>query len=60
VLVGSSILGNKRNSDALFNLGTAVMAVQLLPKGVYIAMNGNVFSWDNVKHLKTGKFEAIR
>jgi len=47
--------------DALFNLGTAVMAVQLLHQGVHITMNGKVFSWENVfKNLKTGKFETIK
>jgi L-asparaginase len=37
------------NSDAVFNLGCAVTAVQLTPTGVYIAMNGRLFRWDNVR-----------
>ena len=47
------------NSDAVFNLGCAVTAVQLLPDGVLIAMNGRVFRWDNVrKNREQGVFEA--
>ena len=58
VLVGSAVPANKYKSDALFNLGFAFAAVQVLPKGTYIAMNGKIFSWKNVrKHLKTGFFE---
>jgi len=52
VLVGSIIPVNKKNSDALFNLGAAFTAVQTLPKGVYVTMNGKVFSWENVKKEK--------
>ena len=43
---------NKDFSDALFNLGTAIANVQLLPKGVFISMHGKVFPWDNVKKNK--------
>jgi len=49
VLVGSVIPINKDKSDALFNLGSAVTAVQLLDNGVYITMNGQIFTADNVK-----------
>ena len=49
VLLGSAIPGNKENSDALFNIGLAFASVQLLPHGVYVTMNGKIFSWDNVK-----------
>jgi L-asparaginase len=49
VFVGSAIPANKENSDALFNLGAALTAVQILPRGVYLTMNGKVFSWDNVR-----------
>ncbi len=59
VLFGSAMPANKANSDALFNLGAALSTVQLLPIGVYIVMNGKVFSWDNVKkNLDTGFFET--
>ena len=58
VLVGAIIPANKNNSDALFNLGFAFASVQLLPYGVYVAMNGKIFLWDNVKkNLDTGFFE---
>ncbi len=61
VLVGSAVLGNKTNSDAFFNLGCALTAVQLLPVGVYIAMDGKIFSWDNVKkNFDTCMFEPER
>ncbi len=56
VLLGSAIPANKDKSDALFNLGAAIIAVQLLPHGVYIAMNGKVINWDNVRKHK-GYFE---
>jgi L-asparaginase len=47
-----------KNSDGLFNLGAAVTAVQLLGKGVFIAMNGKVFPWDNVrKNFDLGEFQ---
>lgn len=60
VLVGAMIPYNQEFSDALFNLGTAIANVQLLPHGVYISMNGNVFSWDNVKKNKDlGFFETL-
>jgi L-asparaginase len=58
VLFGAHIPANKPNSDALFNLGTAFIAVQLLSKGVYVLMNGKVFTWDNVrKDFPTGYFK---
>ena len=34
------------SSDGLFNLGSALSFVQVLPPGVYIAMNGRCFEWD--------------
>jgi len=59
VLFGSAIPGNKENSDALFNVGLAFASVQLLPHGVYIAMNGKIFLWNDVKkNLSTGYFET--
>lgn len=46
-----------KNSDADFNLGTAVGAVGVLPNGVYIAMNGEVLRWDDaVVDADTGRF----
>ena len=48
------------SSDGLFNLGSALSFVQVLPPGVYIAMNGRCFDWDHVKkNRETGTFEAL-
>lgn len=52
VLTGAMIPYSVSGSDALFNLGFACSAVQLLPAGVYITMNGQVFAWDNVRKDK--------
>lgn len=58
VLFGAAIPANKDKSDSLFNLGTAFIACQLLPNGVYISMNGKIFNWDNVrKDFPTGTFQ---
>ena len=47
-------------SDASFNLGFAFAAAQLLPHGIYVAMNGQVFKWDNVsKNKELGRFEPL-
>jgi L-asparaginase len=44
----------------LFNLGSALSLVQVLPTGVYIAMNGRHFEWDKVmKNRETGVFEPL-
>jgi L-asparaginase len=37
------------SSDGLFNLGSALSFAQALPPGVYVAMNGLVFTWDDVR-----------
>ena len=58
VLVGAMQPARMRYSDAVFNLGFAWAAVQLLPPGVYVAMNGEVFEAGVVrKNLKAGRFE---
>lgn len=60
VLTGAMVPYTISGSDALFNLGTAFSAVQLLGSGVYIVMNAAVFSWDNVRKNKSeGRFEAL-
>jgi len=47
------------SSDGLFNQGSALAFVQTLPHGVYVAMNGRVFPWDDCrKDRKTGVFEG--
>jgi L-asparaginase len=43
VLTGSMQPARFRTTDAVFNIGTAIGAVQSLPSGVYVAMNGQVF-----------------
>jgi L-asparaginase len=61
VLVGAMQPARMRYSDAPFNLGFALAAVQLLPVGIYIAMNGRVFLHDNVsKNLAVGQFETAK
>lgn len=58
VLTGAMIPYKFGSSDGLFNLGTALAFVQSLPAGVYVAMNGRFFTWDNVrKNKNTGFFE---
>lgn len=58
VLTGAMVPYKFGSSDGLFNLGSALGFVQTLPVGVYIAMNGRCFPWDNVrKNRKTGEFE---
>ena len=58
VLVGSFALGSSADTDAPFNLGYAISSLQLLKPDVYIAMNGQIFNWNNVsKNLETNKFE---
>lgn len=57
VLTGAMIPYEVADSDALFNLGCALGVVQHLGHGVYIAMNGQVFSWNNVvKDRTAGRF----
>ena len=53
VLFGAIIPFTINYSDSLFNLGCAVSAVQCLPEGIYISMNGKVFPWDDVRKNKT-------
>jgi L-asparaginase len=60
VLTGAMIPYKFGSSDGLFNMGSALAFVQTLPKGVYVAMNGRHFKWNNVRKNKaTGVFEEI-
>ncbi len=60
VLTGAMIPYKFGSSDGLFNLGSALAFVQALPKGVYVAMNGRYFTWDNVrKNKQSGGFEEV-
>ena len=59
VLTGAMVPYAFGSSDGLFNLGSALSFVQVLPPGVYLAMNGQHFHWDAVrKNRDTGVFEA--
>jgi len=60
VLTGAMVPYAFGSSDGLFNLGSALSFVQVLPPGVYVAMNGRYFSWDGVRKNKdTGVFEPL-
>lgn len=60
VLTGAMVPWAFGSSDGLFNLGSALSFVQVLPEGVYVAMNGRFFPWDRVrKNRETGRFEAL-
>jgi L-asparaginase len=61
VLTGAMVPYAFGSSDGLFNLGSAISFVQLLPAGVYIAMNGKCFPWDCCrKNRERGEFEELR
>jgi L-asparaginase len=61
VLTGAMIPIAFGSSDGLFNLGGALTAVQILPPGVHLVMNGRIFAWDNArKNRDTGVFETLR
>ena len=60
VLTGAMEPALFKTSDAVFNIGCALAAVQILGPGVYIAMNGAVFAADRVrKNPATNRFEEI-
>ena len=61
VLTGALNPARFRDSDAIFNIGCAVGAVQSLPAGAWIAMSGTV--WDPKKVRKNrskNRFEATK
>ena len=60
VLTGAMIPMAFGSSDGFFNLGSALAFAQSLEPGVYIAMNGRYFTWDNVrKNRDAGIFEEL-
>jgi L-asparaginase len=60
VLTGAMIPYAFGSSDGLFNLGSALSFAQVLPPGIYVAMNGMAFAWDRVrKNRQTGFFESL-
>lgn len=59
VLTGAMVPYAFGSSDGLFNLGSALSFVQVLPPGVYVAMNGRYFPWNQVrKNRELGIFEG--
>lgn len=60
VLVGAFTLGTSPETDAPFNLGYSLAALQFLEHGVFVAMNGKLFNWDKViKNTNTNNFESL-
>ena len=60
VLSGAMVPYAFGSSDGLFNLGSALSFVQTLPRGVYLAMNGRSFPWNDVrKDREAGVFERL-
>jgi L-asparaginase len=60
VLTGALIPYAFGSSDGLFNLGSSLAFAQALAPGVYVAMNGRYFPWDNVrKNRDAGMFEEL-
>jgi L-asparaginase len=60
VLTGAMQPARFRSSDATFNIAAALTAVQLLPAGVYIAMNGRIFKPGRIrKNRRLNRFEQI-
>jgi len=60
VVTGAMVPYAFGSSDGLFNLGSALSFVQVLPPGVYITMNGRHFSWNAVrKNTASGYFEEV-
>jgi L-asparaginase len=57
ILTGATKPEKFSDSDAAYNVGTAIGAVNVLNKGVYIAMNGRIYAWNKVKrNPETGQF----
>ncbi len=58
IITGAMVPYKFGSSDGMFNLGSAISYAQVLPHGVYIAMNGKCFRWKNVtKNKRKGEFE---
>ena len=60
VLTGAMVPYSIKDSDAMFNFGSAFAAAQLLSPGVWISMNGTIFNSDDVqKNRSKGLFETL-
>ncbi|HLX22542.1 MAG TPA: asparaginase domain-containing protein [Usitatibacter sp.] len=58
VFTGAMVPYSVQDSDAPFNLGFALSASLTLPRGAYVAMNAQIFPWDDVmKDKKEGMFK---
>jgi len=58
-VTGAMVPYSVAGSDAVFNLGAAFTAVQVMPRGVYVVMNGRVFPAGTVvKNRETGEFQS--
>ena len=58
VMTGSMYPAQFKESDAVFNIGCAIISVQILKPGVYIAMNGRIFNPRSVrKNVELNRFE---
>ncbi|MBU2530173.1 MAG: asparaginase [Elusimicrobia bacterium] len=58
VITGAMVPYKFGSSDGMFNLGSAISFAQVLPYGIYVAMNGKYFRCKNVRKNKTkGEFE---
>ena len=61
VFTGAMVPYSVQGSDAPFNLGFALSASLTLPSGVYVAMNAQIFPWDDVmKDKAEGMFKQAR
>jgi L-asparaginase len=60
VITGAMVPVDIIDSDAIFNLGFAVGSVKTLASGTYVAMNANIYPWNNVrKNRNIGIFEKV-
>jgi L-asparaginase len=60
ILTGAMRPERFANSDADFNVGLAIGALNMVKEGIYIAMNGRIYRYDEVKRdLATGRFVEI-
>ncbi len=61
ILTGATRPEKFCDSDAAFNVGTAIGAINILDKGVFIAVNGRIYPWNNVeRNMETGQFVERR
>lgn len=60
VLTGAMQPARFRFTDAVYNVASAITAVQLLPEGVWIAMNGRIFDpQKSRKNVELNRFEEV-